>query len=107
MGQMKRNYESLSHFQAKDSQEYSKLRNMKEEYEKKVLKLTYDNELLEAECKAAKVKVGPLEEKLKDTEKKLGDKTKDYDKLLEQFKKKDKVHDDKVASLNSKYPHFF
>ena len=49
MGQMKRNYDSLSHYSASDKAEFTKLKNAKEAYEAAVKKLEAENAFLTTE----------------------------------------------------------
>lgn len=49
IGQMKRNFDSVSHYSASDKNEFAKLKNMKEEYEKQVRALQIENEQFKKE----------------------------------------------------------
>lgn len=52
---MKRNFDSVSHYSATDKAEFSKLKSMKEEYEKQVKTLKFENEQLSKETTEQKV----------------------------------------------------
>lgn len=49
---MKRNFDSVSHYSASDKAEFTKLKNMKEEYEAQVKALSNENEDLKKKTKA-------------------------------------------------------
>ena len=99
---MKRNYDSISHYSAGDKAEFSKLKALKEQYEKDIAALTLTNEALTLENKEYGEKNTFLDNTNKDLTKKLEGKTKEVDRLLAELKKKDKLHDDKLKSINSK-----
>lgn len=49
LGQMKRNYDSISHYSASDKAEFSKLKSLKEQYEKTISDLKVSNEAFKIE----------------------------------------------------------
>jgi chromosome segregation ATPase len=90
MGQMKRNFDSVSHYSASDKSEFARLKNMKEQYEKDVMILKVECTRLSKETLEQKEEIKDLKSKLDVTTRKLDDKTKELEKLLEQIKKRDK-----------------
>lgn len=46
---MKRNYDSISHYSASDKAEFSKLKSLKEQYEKTISDLKVSNEAFQIE----------------------------------------------------------
>ena len=54
MGQMKRNYDSISHYSASDKAEFTKLKNAKEQFEAQVRRLEAENAYLQKESDEAK-----------------------------------------------------
>lgn len=95
MGQMKRNFDSVSHYSASDKAEFSKLRNMKEQYEQEIKTLKFETSRLAKETKEQKDEIKELQTKLSDITKKLEDKTRELERLNDILKKKDKQHEDR------------
>lgn len=103
IGQMKRNFDSLSHYSASDKNEFAKLKNMKEEYEKQVRALKMENDELKKDNQDQREQLFDLKTNLDQTSKKLEVAQREVERLLDQLKKKEKMHEDKVAMMQSKF----
>ena len=75
---------------------------MKEEYEKTIEILTAENNQMKIDTTEQKKQIETLESINKDTKQKLDVKTKDYEKLLLELKRKEKYYEDKISNINSK-----
>lgn len=75
---------------------------MKEEYEKTIEMLTAENNQMKIDTTEQKKQIETLESINKDTKQKLDVKTKDYEKLLLELKRKEKYYEDKISNINSK-----
>jgi predicted nucleic acid-binding Zn-ribbon protein len=105
--QFRRNYDSMSNFAHSDKAEFAKIKQMKEQYEAQIQKLTSENDRLTKENEESKTTISNLNGQVKDWKAKHDAKCKEIEKLLADLKKQEKMFENRINGINSKFDPFF
>ena len=100
--EMKRNYQSMSNFAHNDKADQFRLSQLKEEYEKAIAELKRDNGQLKVENTEKTEEIKTLRSEARDHANRTEAQQKEIDRLQAELKKKDKQHEDRIKSINSK-----
>ena len=104
-GALKRNYESVSHYAAKDNAEYKRIKGMKDSYEEQIATLKASQVKTAEQLRVLIEEFQKEQQKSKDLEKTVDEKQKEIDALKKDLLRRDKLHDDKMSQSNQANRH--